>query len=146
MEQLTALIDIRAGRVTPIAPVTVRAIVLATIPRAHSRCPFVAMLGDPASTPSTTYPLDSNVRLKVWAPRAAWAEDNIAVGDIIIAAGCSVRLPSASAAVRFEHSAAPALVLGARATIRKLNFPPTPAMAMEEAEPNATASPIRPHG
>jgi hypothetical protein len=141
-EQLTALSDISAGRVDPAAPITVRATVLATIPRAHPRCPFVAILGDPASTVPPQSP-GSSVRLKVWSPRAAWAEENLAVGDAILAAGCTFR-----AAARSAYADAPALVLGARATIRKLHaapapHPPQPAAA---AAPHTAPSPARAHG
>jgi hypothetical protein len=135
-DQLTALADIRAGRVDPAALVTVHATVLATIPRAHSRCPFVAILGDLATTASTLLPnpSDGSVYLKVWSPRAAWAEENLAAGDAILAAGCTVR----PALARNRYADAPAIVLGVRATIRKLNTPPPPPPpAVAEAHPHA---------
>ncbi len=148
VENHAAIIDICAGRVNPDGPVTVKATVLAIIHRAHPRCPFVAILGDAPSNPCSTFPPQPpacSIRLKVWAPRAAWAEENIEIGDVLLAAGCTIRPPQTRPG--YADDAEPFLVLGARAIIRKLNSPATTAVvvaAAEAASPHDAAGPSSP--
>jgi hypothetical protein len=96
------------------------AVICATIPPAHPRCPFVAILRDDDDR-------GTEVRLKVWQPRSDWATANLSIGDIVLLSGCTIQQANASPRPTVPNrswisqtDASPALVLGRHATIRRL--------------------------